>query len=185
MIEREREKISRDLQMSTISSGKRVTTPKRRSNRLRSMTIDVVYLEQRSRSQQSQKKGSVYQEDVCVRTSLPPLVEGAVHAILICHLPKLRWNNKHQSLCRSVNIKVAWWGEDETSSTFKSVDFHLYIHFFDCNCRPQISGTLPDLRQQPSTTAKYYIRSELKQFGKYLTGERSERMTEENENCAH
>jgi hypothetical protein len=36
--------------------------------------------------------------------------------------------------------------------------------------RPQISGIPPDHRQQPSTTAKYYIRSELKHFSKYLTG---------------
>ena len=39
--------------------------------------------------------------------------------------------------------------------------------------RPIIAGTVPDHRQVPSTTAKYYIRSELKQFGKYLTGKKS------------
>ena len=36
--------------------------------------------------------------------------------------------------------------------------------------RPQISDVSFDHRQQPSTTAKYYVRSELKQFSKYLTG---------------
>jgi hypothetical protein len=77
----------------------------------------IYFLEQRIRSQ-SQQKGH-NQEDVCVRTSLPPFVEGPVHAILICHVPKLRWNAKHQSLCRSVNIKVSWWGEDDTSAVFK------------------------------------------------------------------
>jgi hypothetical protein len=75
------------------------------------------FLEQRTRSQSQQKSRN--QEDVCVRTSLPPLVEGPVYATLICHLPKLRWNAKHQSLCRFVNIKVAWWGEDDTSAIFK------------------------------------------------------------------
>jgi hypothetical protein len=33
-----------------------------------------------------------------------------------------------------------------------------------------VSGVAPDHLQSPCTTAKYYIRSELKQFGKYLTG---------------
>ncbi|CAF1106445.1 unnamed protein product [Rotaria sp. Silwood1] len=121
--------------MSSVSAGKRPTTPKK----------------QRIRSQSQQKSRS--QEDVCVRTSLPPLVEGPVYAVLICHIPKLRWNAKHQSLCRSVNIKVSWWGEDDTSALFK----------------PQVSGTSPSPSQQPSTTAKYYIRSELKQFSRYLT----------------
>ncbi len=74
-------------------------------------------LEQRTRSRSQQKSRN--QEDVCVRTSLPPLVEGPVYAIIICYIPKLRWNAKHPSLSRSVNIKVAWWGEDETSAIFK------------------------------------------------------------------
>jgi len=74
-------------------------------------------LEQRTRSQSQQKLRN--QEDVCVRISLPPLVEGPVYASLICHIPKLRWNAKHQSLCRFVNIKVTWWGEDDTSAVFK------------------------------------------------------------------
>jgi hypothetical protein len=72
-------------------------------------------LEQRS---QLQQKGRL-QEDVRVRTSLPPSIEGPVYAILICHIPKLRWLAKYQSLCRSVTIKVAWWGENDTSTTFK------------------------------------------------------------------
>ncbi|CAF1190222.1 unnamed protein product [Rotaria sordida] len=120
--------------MSSTGTGKRSTTPKK----------------QRSRSQLQQKER--IQEDVCVRTSLPPCVEGPVYAILICHIPKLRWLPKHQSVCRSITIKVAWWGEDDTSAIFK----------------PQISGVSLDHRQQPSTTAKYYIRSELIQFSKYL-----------------
>ncbi|CAF3575312.1 unnamed protein product [Rotaria sordida] len=121
--------------MSSASIGKRPTTPKK----------------QRARSQLHQKSRS--QEDVCVRISLPPLVEGPVYAILICHIPKLRWNAKHSSLCRFVNIKVSWWGEDDTSALFK----------------PQVCGTSPSPSQQPSTTAKYYIRSDLKQFARYLT----------------
>ncbi|CAF4347571.1 unnamed protein product, partial [Adineta steineri] len=35
--------------------------------------------------------------------------------------------------------------------------------------KPQVSGIAPSSSHQPSTTAKYYIRSELKQFTKYLT----------------
>ncbi|CAF2487401.1 unnamed protein product [Rotaria sp. Silwood2] len=121
--------------MASVGTGKQhSTTPKK----------------QRLRSQSQQKER--IQEVVCVRTSLPPCVEGPVYAILICHIPKLRWLPKHQFLCRSITIKVAWWGEDDTSAIFK----------------PQISGASPDHRQQPSTTAKYYIRSELKQFSKYL-----------------
>jgi hypothetical protein len=42
--------------------------------------------------------------------------------------------------------------------------------FYICFYRPQVSGTSPSPSQQPSTTAKYYVRSELKQFAKYLTG---------------
>ncbi|CAF0800277.1 unnamed protein product [Rotaria sp. Silwood1] len=122
--------------MSSVGTGKRSTTPKKQRSRSRS---------------QSQQKERI-QEDVCVQTSLPPCVEGPVYAILICHIPKLRWLPKHQSVCRSVTIKVAWWGENDTSAIFK----------------PQISGASPDHRQQPSTTAKYYIRSELRQFSKYL-----------------
>jgi len=81
------------------------------------MCISFFFLEQRTRSRLQQKSRN--QEDVCVRISLPPLVEGPVYASLICYIPKLRWNAKHQSLCRSVNIKVAWWGEDDTSAIFK------------------------------------------------------------------
>ncbi|CAF2632795.1 unnamed protein product [Rotaria sp. Silwood2] len=121
--------------MSSASTGKRPTTPKK----------------QRARSQSQQKSRN--HEDVCVRTSLPPLVEGPVYAILICHIPKLRWNAKHQSLSRFVNIKVSWWGEEDTLASFK----------------PQVSGTSPSPSQQLSTTAKYYIRSDLKQFARYLT----------------
>ncbi|CAF1141894.1 unnamed protein product [Adineta ricciae] len=118
--------------MSTTTSGKRPTTPKKRQTR-------------------SQSKGR-NQEDVYVRTSLPPFVEGPVYANLICHIPKVRWNTKHQPSCRAVCIKVSWWGEDDTSALF----------------RPQIIGAASSLSQQLSTTAKYYIRSELKQFAKYL-----------------
>ncbi|UJR25905.1 hypothetical protein I4U23_007253 [Adineta vaga] len=92
-------------------------------------------------------------DDVSAKTNLPPHVQGSVHAILICHIPKLRWSTKYQSLYRSASIKMAWWGEDVASATFK----------------PQITGTKPDHRQQPSTTVKYYIRSDLNQFSKYLT----------------
>ncbi|CAF3248775.1 unnamed protein product [Rotaria socialis] len=106
---------------------------------------------QRSRSQSQQKER--IQEDAGVRTSLPPCVDGPVYAILICHIPKFRWIPKHQTLCRSITIKTTWWGEDDASATFK----------------PQISGTSPDHHhQQPSTTVKYYIRCELRQFSKYL-----------------
>jgi hypothetical protein len=76
-----------------------------------------LHLEQRSGSQSQQKER--LKEDVSVRTSLPPSVEGPVYAILICHIPKLRWLAKYQTLCRSVTIKVAWWGEDNTSTIFK------------------------------------------------------------------
>ncbi|CAF5215431.1 unnamed protein product, partial [Rotaria magnacalcarata] len=86
--------------MSNIATGKRSTTPKK----------------QRTRSQSQQKNRN--QEDVCVRTSLPPLVEGPVYANLICHIPKLRWNPKHHGLSRYVTVKVTWWGEDETSALF-------------------------------------------------------------------
>ena len=58
--------------------------------------IFFFFLEQRTRSQSQQKSRN--QEDVCVRISLPPLVEGPVYANLICHIPKLRWLTKHQSL---------------------------------------------------------------------------------------
>ncbi|CAM4925264.1 unnamed protein product [Rotaria socialis] len=106
---------------------------------------------QRTRSQSQQKNRN--QEDVCVRTGLPPLVEGPVYANLICHIPKLRWNPKHHGLSRYVTVKVTWWGEDETSALFK----------------PQVSGAAPLPSHQPSSTGKYYIRSELKQFSRYLT----------------
>ncbi|CAF3336406.1 unnamed protein product [Rotaria sp. Silwood1] len=89
--------------MSSVGTGKRSTTPKKQRSRSRS---------------QSQQKERI-QEDVCVQTSLPPCVEGPVYAILICHIPKLRWLPKHQSVCRSVTIKVAWWGENDTSAIFK------------------------------------------------------------------
>ena len=36
--------------------------------------------------------------------------------------------------------------------------------------RPQTAGTPLDYHQKPNTTAKYYVRSELRQFNKYLTG---------------
>ncbi|CAF0929940.1 unnamed protein product, partial [Didymodactylos carnosus] len=75
-----------------------------------------------------------------------------VHSILILHIPKLRWYSK-QPPCKFAYVKIAWWGEDDSSSVF----------------RPQISGALPDYRQKPCTTAKYYVRSEMKQFSKYLT----------------
>ena len=45
-------------------------------------------------------------------------------------------------------------------------DTNLHLLFF----RPQMSDIAPDHRQQPSLTAKYYIRCELKQFSKYLIG---------------
>ncbi|CAF3922254.1 unnamed protein product [Rotaria magnacalcarata] len=105
---------------------------------------------QRSRSQSQQKER--IQDDAGVRTNLPPCVDGPVYAILICHIPKFRWIPKHQTLSRSITIKTTWWGEDDASATFK----------------PQISGTSPDHHQQPSTTVKYYIRCELRQFSKYL-----------------
>lgn len=131
----------------------------------------ICFVEQRSRSQSQQKSRN--QEDVCVRISLPPLVEGPVYAILICHIPKLRWNAKYQLLCRYVNVKVSWWGEDDTSAIFKYFfEYHFIIrvsyHLFFL--RPQVSGVSSASNQTPSTTAKYYIRSELKQFARYLTG---------------
>ena len=67
---------------------------------------------------QSHEKEPV-QEDTSAQTSLPPSVEGRVHAILICHVPKLRWLTKYQSLYRSVTIKITWWGENDTSAMFK------------------------------------------------------------------
>ncbi len=75
----------------------------------------IFILEQRSQSQQNEP----IKDDVCVQISLPPSVEGRVYAILICHIPKLRWLTKYQSICRSVTIKVTWWGEDDTSAIFK------------------------------------------------------------------
>lgn len=75
----------------------------------------ICLLESRSNSQQRERS----QEDVYVQTSLPPCVDGPVNAILICHIPKLRWLPKYQSICRSITIRVAWWGEDETSATFR------------------------------------------------------------------
>ncbi|CAF0752136.1 unnamed protein product [Didymodactylos carnosus] len=93
-----------------------------------------------------------FQEDVCVKTSLPPHVEGPVHSLLILHIPKLRWHSK-QPPCGIAHVKVNWWGEENSSSIF----------------RPQIVNAIPDHRQKPCTTAKYYIRSEMKQFSKYLT----------------
>jgi hypothetical protein len=74
----------------------------------------VFILEQRLKSQQK--------DDVRVHTGLPPSVEGPIYAILICHIPKLRWLARHQFLCRSVTVKVTWWGEDETSAIFKYVE---------------------------------------------------------------
>ncbi|CAF0935186.1 unnamed protein product [Adineta steineri] len=121
--------------MSTATTAKRSTTPTNKGVR-----------------SQSQQKEHI-QEDVSIRTNLPPYVEGSVHAIFICHIPKLRWLTKYQSLYRSINIKMTWWGEDDVSAIFK----------------PQISGTKSDHRQQPNITVKYYIRSDLKQFSKYLT----------------
>ncbi len=75
----------------------------------------IFILEQRSQSQQKEP----IKDDACVKMSLPPSVEGRVYAVLICHVPKLRWVTKYQSLCRSATIKVTWWGEDDTSAIFK------------------------------------------------------------------
>lgn len=75
----------------------------------------ILILEQRSRSQQK----DLVKENIPVQTSLPPSVEGPINAILICHIPKLRWQLKYQSLCRSAIVKVAWWGENDTSAIFK------------------------------------------------------------------
>ncbi|CAF0774338.1 unnamed protein product [Adineta ricciae] len=99
---------------------------------------------------QSQEKSV---QDLRTQTSLPPHVDGSVHAILICHVPKLRWGAKYQSLYRSVTVKMAWWGENAASAVFK----------------PEISGTKLDHRQQPNTTVKYYVQSDLQQFSRYLT----------------
>lgn len=97
--------------MSSIATGKRPITPKSKQ-RFKIFILNLCvffFLEQRNRNG----------EDVYVRTSLPPLVEGPVYGTLLCHIPKLRWNTKYQSLSRSVSIKIAWWGEEETSALFK------------------------------------------------------------------
>lgn len=49
---------------------------------------------------------------------------------------------------------------DSIILSFKFFRFH----------RPQVSGITPSSGQQLSTTAKYFVRSELKQFARYLTG---------------
>lgn len=72
-------------------------------------------LEQQSQAEQKER----IKEDTSVQPSLPPSVEGRVYAILICHVPKLRWLTKYQSLYRSVTVKITWWGENHTSATFK------------------------------------------------------------------
>jgi len=55
-------------------------------------------------------------------SSLPPSIEGPIHAILICHVPSLRWLPRYQYLCRSVTVKLSWWGEDDTSAIFKYIE---------------------------------------------------------------
>lgn len=74
-----------------------------------------MFLEQQLQSQQKEP----VKEDASAQASLPPSVEGRVYAILICHVPKLRWSTKYQSLYRSVTIKITWWGENDTSAIFK------------------------------------------------------------------
>ena len=64
-------------------------------------------------------------------------------------------------------VKMTHQPHSSTKNVFKHDQCHAPLFV---SLRPQVSGVPTDHRQQPSTTAKYYIRSELKQFGKYLTG---------------
>ena len=82
---------------------------------IESFTHIVLDKEARTQLQSQEKKVS----DLRIQTSLPPHVDGSVHAILICHVPKLRWGAKYQSLYRSVTVKMAWWGENTASAVFK------------------------------------------------------------------
>ena len=82
-----------------------------------SFYFSISLLAQPSRSRLQSKEHT--KEDVCVERNLPPSIEGPVYAILIFHVPKLRWLPKYQPLYRSPTIKVAWWGEESTSAIFK------------------------------------------------------------------
>ncbi|ESO89518.1 hypothetical protein LOTGIDRAFT_165110 [Lottia gigantea] len=96
------------------------------------------------------KFGAQMIEDVKVFTSLPPQVDGQLRCFCKVAVEEIIWSTDIPNPPVLTLVRTKWWGEDGEGSTFKPVD------------------VLQQGRTTFCTTARYPIRSGLKQFTSYL-----------------
>ncbi|XP_055958923.1 C2 domain-containing protein 3 [Patella vulgata] len=99
----------------------------------------------------SNKRGESWSaEDVKVHTSLPPQVDGQLRCFCKVSVEEVIWNRNILQPPEITQVRIKWWGESGEGAVFKPVD------------------VFQNGRGNYCTTARYPVRSGLKQFTSYL-----------------